>query len=135
MSRNGRATGVEFVRNAQVLPDADDTVHVARAKKLVVLSAGAFGSPAILERSGIGRKEVLERNGIEQKVDLPMVGENYNGKYEVAMGCVSSTRTEYGRSIDHHLFFLNFHASEDAETIDGIVRNDPAEIESEHVSF
>ena len=123
------------MRNAQVLPDANDTVHVARAKKLVVLSAGAFGSPAILERSGIGRKDVLERNGIEQKVDLPMVGENYNGEYDIAMGCVSSTRTEYGRSIDHHLFFLNFHASEDAETIDGIVRNDPAEIESEHVSF
>ncbi|TBU37884.1 alcohol oxidase-like protein [Dichomitus squalens] len=105
---DGRATGVEFVRNAQVLPDVDGTIRVAQSKQLVVLSAGAFGSAAILERSGIGRKDVLERNGIEQKVDLPMVGENYN---------------------DHHLFFLNFHASEDAETIDGIVRNDPGEIE------
>lgn len=77
--RDGRAAGVEFVRNAQVLPDADDAPRTARAKKLVVLSAGGFGSPAILERSGIGKKEVLERNGIEQVVDLPMVGENYNG--------------------------------------------------------
>ena len=91
--RNGRAAGVEFVCNAQVLPDADDTVHVARANKLVALSAGAFGSPAILERSGIGRKDVLERNGIEQKVDLPMVGENYNGEYVTFVNCVSSSRT------------------------------------------
>ena len=70
---------MEFVRNAQVLPNASDVPHTARAKKLVVLSAGGFGSPAILERSGIGKKDVLERNGIKQVVDLPMVGENYNG--------------------------------------------------------
>ena len=78
--RNGRATGVEFVRNAQVLPDADDTVRVAQAKKLVVLSAGTFGSPGILERSGIGERGVLERNGINQVVDLPGVGENFSGE-------------------------------------------------------
>lgn len=34
---------------------------------------------------------------------------------------------------DHHLMFLPFHASEDAETIDGIVRNDPNEIQSMHL--
>lgn len=55
--------------------------HIARAKKLVVLSAGAFGSPAILERSGIGSRKVLERNGVKQEVDLPGVGENYNGAF------------------------------------------------------
>jgi len=43
------------------------------------LSAGAFGSPGILERSGIGAKDVLERVGVKQRVDLPGVGDNYQG--------------------------------------------------------
>ena len=47
--------------------------------KLVLVSAGAFGSPGILERSGIGAKDVLERVGVKQRVDLPGVGENYQG--------------------------------------------------------
>jgi alcohol oxidase len=40
-----------------------------RGTKLVLISAGAFGSPCILERSGIGSKDVLERVGVKQRVD------------------------------------------------------------------
>ena len=47
--------------------------------KLVLISAGPFGSPGILERSGIGAKDVLERVGVKQRADLPGVGENYQG--------------------------------------------------------
>lgn len=79
MFRDGRATGVEYVLNTKILPDADNASRTVRATKLVVLSAGTFGSPAILERSGIGARDVLERNGIAQVVDLPGVGENYSG--------------------------------------------------------
>ena len=50
-----------------------------RGTKLVLISAGAFGSPAILERSGIGAKDVLDRVGVKQRVDLPGVGDNYQG--------------------------------------------------------
>ena len=50
-----------------------------RAKKLILVSAGTFGSPGILERSGIGAKDVLERVGVKQQIDLPGVGENYQG--------------------------------------------------------
>ena len=49
------------------------------ASKLVIVSAGAFGSPAILERSGIGAASVLNRNNVPVTVDLPGVGENYQG--------------------------------------------------------
>jgi choline dehydrogenase len=42
----------------------------------VVLSAGAYGSPAILMRSGIGPSDALEAAGIKPLVHLPAVGEN-----------------------------------------------------------
>lgn len=41
----------------------------------VVLSAGAIGSPQILELSGIGRGEVLTRAGVDVRHELPGVGE------------------------------------------------------------
>jgi choline dehydrogenase-like flavoprotein len=46
-----------------------------RAKKDVILSAGALRSPLILEQSGVGNPKVLEKAGIEAKVELPAVGE------------------------------------------------------------
>ena len=56
-----------------------ELVRTVRARKLVVVSAGTFGSPAILERSGIGGKDILEKAGVPQIVDLPGVGEHYQG--------------------------------------------------------
>ena len=77
--RGARAAGVEFRWNKRFLPDADGETHTVRARRLVVLSAGSFGSPGILERSGIGAVDVLSKNGVEQVVDLPGVGEGYQG--------------------------------------------------------
>ncbi len=45
-----------------------------------MISAGAFGSPAILERSGVGRKDILEHFGVNVVVNLPGVGEGYQGE-------------------------------------------------------
>jgi alcohol oxidase len=47
--RNERAVGVEYISHA---PDAADkeAVVAVYASRLVVVSAGAFGSPAVLER-------------------------------------------------------------------------------------
>ncbi|OAX31048.1 hypothetical protein K503DRAFT_704329, partial [Rhizopogon vinicolor AM-OR11-026] len=72
-----RAVGVEFTSDPAVCQDADLPSGTVRASKLVVVSAGAFGSPTILERSGIGAEAVLKRCGIELLVNLPGVGENY----------------------------------------------------------
>jgi choline dehydrogenase len=63
-----RATGVVFRR--------DGAAFHARAGGEVVLSAGAVGTPGILERSGIGQAGRLAGLGIEVALDVPEVGEN-----------------------------------------------------------
>jgi alcohol oxidase len=70
---------VEYTNDPITYPVGDPSVRVVQATKLVVVSAGAFGSPAILERSGIGAKVILNKNGVDQIVDLPGVGDNYQG--------------------------------------------------------
>ncbi|RVJ69885.1 FAD-binding protein [Sinorhizobium medicae] len=63
-----RVSGVEFQH--------DGVTKSVLARREVVLSAGAIGSPHILELSGIGRPNVLRENGIEVRHELPAVGEN-----------------------------------------------------------
>lgn len=48
-----------------------------RARREVILCAGAVATPQLLELSGIGRPEVLERHGITVRHALPAVGENF----------------------------------------------------------
>ncbi|KAI9433324.1 GMC oxidoreductase [Lactarius indigo] len=62
------ASGVEFVH--------DGKTYTARAKKEVILSAGALKTPQILEFSGVGNPEILSKIGVQPKIDLPSVGEN-----------------------------------------------------------
>ncbi|XP_014550481.1 GMC oxidoreductase [Bipolaris victoriae FI3] len=47
-----------------------------RAKKEVIIAAGAYCSPTILMRSGIGPKDQLEEHKIDCLVNLPGVGKN-----------------------------------------------------------
>ncbi|KAF8186595.1 GMC oxidoreductase-domain-containing protein [Mycena galopus ATCC 62051] len=68
---DNRAVGVEYTSSR------DTNVSIAYASRLVVLCAGAFCSPAILERSGIGSKDLLQQLNIPVVCDLPGVGENY----------------------------------------------------------
>ncbi|CCO35528.1 Choline dehydrogenase Short=CDH [Rhizoctonia solani AG-1 IB] len=63
------ATGVSFVHKSKT--------YTVKAKKEVILAAGAFQSPQLLELSGIGNSTILEKNGIKTLIDLPGVGENY----------------------------------------------------------
>jgi choline dehydrogenase len=63
-----RVVGVRFTESG--MP------REARAGRGVIVSAGAFASPQILELSGIGAPEHLKALGIEVKHSLPGVGEN-----------------------------------------------------------
>ncbi|KAK0497831.1 GMC oxidoreductase-domain-containing protein [Armillaria luteobubalina] len=73
-----KAVGVEYVFDKQVYPDVEQSVRTVLASRLIVLSAGAMGSPLVLERSGIGAASVLDKAGIKQLVDLPGVGKEYD---------------------------------------------------------
>lgn len=126
-SRNKRAVGVEYVQNPRIHPETSGEVLVARARRLVLLSSGSFGSPTILERSGIGAKVVLEKYGVEQLVELPGVGENYQGK---RLPAKRSSVPDDIHPLDHQVIFPPFLASEESETIDAIVRNEETEFNS-----
>ena len=63
-----RCAGVELVR--------DDHALTVRARREVILCAGAIGTPQILQLSGIGPAALLQRHGIEVRLDLPAVGAN-----------------------------------------------------------
>ena len=59
-------------------------VNSIYANKEIILSAGAFNSPQILQLSGVGPKKLLEENNIILVKDLEAVGKNlqdhYNGR-------------------------------------------------------
>ena len=63
-----RAVGVKFRRNGRLVE--------ARTKGEVILSAGAIGSPQILQLSGVGPADRLAELGIPLVCDKPGVGNN-----------------------------------------------------------
>lgn len=73
-----RACGVEFRPNPIFNTDGmEQSPRSVRARKLVIASSGACGTPALLERSGVGDNEILTRAGVPVLVDLPGVGNGY----------------------------------------------------------
>jgi choline dehydrogenase len=75
--QNGRALGVEYVRDGQS--------HTAHADREVILCGGTFNSPQLLLLSGIGPADELRALGIEPLVDLPGVGRNLQDHASIAM--------------------------------------------------
>ncbi|AQH04836.1 choline dehydrogenase (plasmid) [Burkholderia sp. KK1] len=63
-----RATGVAATRNGESLR--------FRAKREVILSAGAVDSPKLMQLSGLGERALLAKHGIPVVHELPAVGKN-----------------------------------------------------------
>ena len=74
---NGRAVGVRY-GSARA---RGNTATEVRARREVVLAAGAVQSPQLLELSGIGQPDLLREHDIPIVHELPGVGENYRDHY------------------------------------------------------
>ena len=72
---DGRAVGIEYRQNGQL--------HQVRARREVILSCGAIGTPQVLMLSGIGDAEYLRRFDIPVVADLPGVGQNLQDHLDV----------------------------------------------------
>jgi alcohol oxidase len=94
-----KAVGVEWIPESSANRESDSKpqdhlVHVIRSSRLVVVSAGALGSPAILERSGIGSEEVLKKHDVMCLIDLKGVGEGYMDHNGVWTSTLAADETE-----------------------------------------
>ncbi|EED11964.1 glucose dehydrogenase, putative [Talaromyces stipitatus ATCC 10500] len=103
---NKKAVGVEYLPKTDS-PENDESnksgppVQRVKARKLVIVSCGACGTPSVLERSGIGSPEILQRAGIPLVAEVPGVGYEYE---------------------DHQLLTYPYKSSLDVEeTIDAVV--------------
>ena len=89
---NGVAVGVEYKQGGQL--------KVIRARREVLLSAGAMQSPQILMLSGVGDQNELTQHGIAVKKHLPGVGKNFHDHPDFIFGYkVSQIEGTFGLSI------------------------------------
>ncbi|SIO18299.1 GMC family oxidoreductase [Vannielia litorea] len=99
-----RCTGVEFTRG--------DSRYRVRATRQVVLSAGAIGSPQILQLSGFGDPERLSSLGIETVHASPMVGQNLQDHigfelvYEATVPTLNATLGRWGGRMGAGLHYV-----------------------------
>ena len=78
------ATGVQFAgrRAIGVRYQRGEVAHEARARREVILCAGAINSPQLLKLSGVGPRSELAALGIAVVQELPGVGENLQDHME-----------------------------------------------------
>jgi choline dehydrogenase len=72
-----RVVGVELLRGSDA--------QYAQARRETILSAGAIGSPQILQLSGIGPGELLQQHGIAVAHELRGVGDNLQDHLQLRM--------------------------------------------------
>jgi len=91
------ATGVEY-------RGADGAIGIATARKEVIVSAGAVGSPQLLLLSGIGPRRELGAVGVPCVVDSPHVGKHLKDHIQVPLFFpapgVGVSMAEVGRSAE-----------------------------------
>lgn len=89
--KDKEAVGVEFLRNG--------TTQKVAARREVILAAGAYHSPQLLQLSGVGPKELLGRHGITPVHHLPGVGENFQNHYNLTVSYRTSATSSLNQSL------------------------------------
>jgi choline dehydrogenase len=72
-----RAVGVRYLKGGR-----GGAPHEVRARREVILSAGSYNSPQLLQLSGIGPAGLLARHGIAVLADASEVGRNLQDHYQ-----------------------------------------------------
>ncbi|POS70079.1 GMC oxidoreductase [Diaporthe helianthi] len=96
--------GSSTTARAVAFTGKDGVEHQVKARRDVILAAGVFQTPKLLELSGIGNKILLQKLGIDCKVDNPGVGENLQ---------------------DHMMTGVSFEVADGIMTGDCLVRQEP----------
>ncbi len=123
-----RAIGVQI--------DHDGSRSTLLARREVILSAGSYGSPALLMRSGIGRAEDLESAGVQPIHGLAGVGHGLREHPAADIQMATRDTTSYGISARKTfanalalLRYLTFRSGPIASNLfeaHGFVKSDPA---------
>ena len=98
--QNTKASGVEVI--------VDGQKRAFNARKEIILAAGVFQTPKILELSGIGDEVLLQKHGLPVLVNHPHVGENLQ---------------------DHLMTGISFEVNEGVPTGDPLVRQEPEAVQ------
>ena len=80
-----KAVGIEYFKSGQL--------HQASANREVILSAGAIGSPQLLQLSGIGPENLLNKVGVSVAHNLPGVGQNLQDHLQTRLVYKTRQRT------------------------------------------
>ena len=122
-----RAVGVEYRQG--------DEVRTARANGEVIVASGAFGSPQLLQLSGLGPASLLQEFGIGVVADMPGVGADLQDHFQVRFGykcnepitindMVGSLRGRVAAGLNYLLFRKGFFTI-GAGYAGGFFRTDP----------
>jgi choline dehydrogenase len=85
-----RATGVEIERGG--------VRSIVHAHREVILACGAYGSPQLLQLSGVGDAAALQSLGIAPLLDLPAVGRNLHDHPAASVAVRTANTESYGLS-------------------------------------
>jgi len=72
-----KAVGIEYLRKG--------SLQKVKANKEIILSAGAIGSPQILQLSGVASTELLNKHNIPVVKELPGVGQNLQDHLQIRL--------------------------------------------------
>lgn len=126
---NKRAIGVRYFKNYHPV--------VIYARKEVILSAGAIGSPHLLLLSGVGPSDEIKKHGIPLVHHLPGVGENLQDHLDIHITCIEKTRYAFSfhftaifRLIKNFLSYVLKHQGEltiNYTQAGGLFKTDPGQ--------
>jgi choline dehydrogenase-like flavoprotein len=123
-----RAVGVEFLKGSGR--------RRIGARREVIVAAGVFGSPTVLQRSGVGSPALLARHGIEVVAASADVGRNLQDHAATAVQFTSPSAAPYGISLRaaprlawtliEYLLFRRGLLANTALQASGFVKTDPS---------